>query len=75
MPIAALDSLEFSPSDIDVQKRETVTFVVTNEGDSPHEFTLGDEDFQIAHEQENGDGGHGWDDLRRLSAPWGGRES
>lgn len=50
--IQALDSLEFSPSTVDVDAGETVTFVVTNEGQTDHEFTLGDEDFQEAHEQE-----------------------
>jgi uncharacterized cupredoxin-like copper-binding protein len=50
--IEALDSLEFEPSGIEVEQGETVTFAVTNAGKNAHEFTLGDEDFQLAHQEE-----------------------
>jgi uncharacterized cupredoxin-like copper-binding protein len=50
--IEGLDSLEFEPSGIEVERGETVTFVVTNAGENRHEFTLGDEDYQMAHEEE-----------------------
>ncbi|HXF74348.1 MAG TPA: plastocyanin/azurin family copper-binding protein [Actinomycetota bacterium] len=48
--IAALDELAFEPSEVRVEAGETVRFVVTNEGQTPHEFVLGDERVQEAHE-------------------------
>jgi uncharacterized cupredoxin-like copper-binding protein len=50
--VAALDSLEFDPPQMEVAAGEVVTFVVTNDGKDIHEFTLGDVDFQISHEDE-----------------------
>jgi uncharacterized cupredoxin-like copper-binding protein len=50
--IEALDTLAFQPASIEVGEGETVTFVVTNAGQNRHEFTLGDEDYQIAHQEE-----------------------
>lgn len=50
--IAQLDSLRFEPSEVAVEMGETVTFNVTNEGQTPHEFVLGDDMFQQEHEQE-----------------------
>lgn len=47
--IEALDSLEFDPAQVEVEEGEVVTFLVTNAGNTIHEFTLGDEDFQMAH--------------------------
>lgn len=48
--ITALDELAFEPSEVRVEVGETVRFVVTNPGQLPHEFVLGDEDVQEAHE-------------------------
>lgn len=50
--ISALDTLRFDPSEIEVRKDETVTFEVTNVGQTVHEFTLGDEAFQKQHGEE-----------------------
>jgi len=50
--IAQLDSFAFEPSDVEVQMGETVTFVIMNEGEAPHEFVLGDEMVQQGHESE-----------------------
>jgi uncharacterized cupredoxin-like copper-binding protein len=59
--IEALDSLEFEPARIEVEDGEVVTFVVKNVGKTVHEFTLGDEDFQMAHEEEMSMDGMGED--------------
>ena len=40
--VAALDELEFDPSEIDVTTGDTIEFVVTNEGQAEHEFVLGE---------------------------------
>jgi uncharacterized cupredoxin-like copper-binding protein len=53
--VTAYDSFKFKPDEIHVNKGETITFVVANVGITVHEFTLGDEDFQAAHEQEMAD--------------------
>jgi uncharacterized cupredoxin-like copper-binding protein len=54
--IEALDSLEFDPSAIEVDSGEVVTFMVRNAGENDHEFVLGDEEFQAAHEEAMGSG-------------------
>lgn len=59
--IEALDSLEFDPASVEVEEGEVVTFVVNNAGKTVHEFTLGDEDFQMAHEEEMSMDGMGED--------------
>jgi uncharacterized cupredoxin-like copper-binding protein len=50
--IAATDDLRFDPASIDVEAGEIVTFIVHNEGKIQHEFVLGDEAYQAAHEEE-----------------------
>ena len=35
-----------------------VTFVVRNDGDTDHEFAVGDEDHQDMHEEDMANGGH-----------------
>jgi uncharacterized cupredoxin-like copper-binding protein len=50
--VSQLDELAFDPASIDVRAGETVEFVVTNDGAVDHEFVLGDEVFQAAHEGE-----------------------
>lgn len=50
--VVQLDTFRFQPAAIGVEMGETVTFVVTNEGQSPHEFVIGDEMFQQEHESE-----------------------
>jgi Cu+-exporting ATPase len=50
--ITATDQFRFTPSDITVRQGETVAFVVTNTSNAPHEFVIGDEAVQQAHEEE-----------------------
>ncbi len=50
--ITASDNLTFNPSEITVTPGETITFRVVNEGEIPHDFTLGDEAKQDEHEEE-----------------------
>ena len=55
--VAALDELAFEPSSIEVEEGDTVTFVVSNDGEVPHEFVLGDESYQQSqgeHMDEHG---------------------
>ncbi len=60
--ITALDTLRFASESITVGVGETVRFVVTNEGQAVHDFFVGTEEEQMAHEQEMaemGGMGHG----------------
>jgi uncharacterized cupredoxin-like copper-binding protein len=50
--IAANDNLTFDPAEIEVSAGETITFVVANTGQVPHDFTIGDQTTQDAHEAE-----------------------
>ena len=50
--ITQLDSLRFEPSEVAVDMGETVTFNVTNDGQIPHEFVLGDDMIQQEHESD-----------------------
>ena len=59
--VVALDELSFEPGTIEIEAGETVRFVVTNEGSAVHDFYVGTEDEQIAHEVEMGDAGMGMD--------------
>lgn len=57
--VATLDTMAYDPSTIAVEAGEATTFSVTNAGDAVHEFTLGDEAMQEAHEEEMADMGAG----------------
>lgn len=59
--IEALDAPKFDPDSLEVEAGDVVTFVVTNAGKNDHEFVLGDEEFQAAHEKamEAGEMSHG----------------
>ena len=46
------DALKMEPAELTVKAGQPVTFVVTNSGAIQHEFYLGDEAAQGAHEQE-----------------------
>jgi uncharacterized cupredoxin-like copper-binding protein len=48
--IEALDELAWDPASVTVQAGESVTFTVTNDGEMQHEFVLGPEHVQEAHE-------------------------
>lgn len=50
--VLTLDSFEFDPSSIEVDKGETITFVITNDGNIRHEFLLGGDSQQREHEAE-----------------------
>lgn len=51
------DALKMEPAAMTVKAGQPVTFVVTNSGAIQHEFYLGDEAAQGAHEQEMMSGG------------------
>lgn len=50
--VDANDDFTFGPEEIMVSAGETITFVVTNTGKIPHDFTLGDLATQDEHEAE-----------------------
>jgi uncharacterized cupredoxin-like copper-binding protein len=50
--MTAHDDFSFDPAQITVTAGETITFRVTNVGNLPHDFTLGDEAAQEEHEEE-----------------------
>jgi len=50
--VTQLDEMRFDPPSIEVQAGETIRFEVTNAGQAPHEFVLGDAAFQADHEEE-----------------------
>jgi len=56
------DALRMEPEQMTVQAGVPVTFVVTNTGAADHEFFLGDETAQMAHEDEMSMGGMGHDE-------------
>lgn len=56
------DSLKMQPAEMTVKVGQPVTFVVTNTGAIEHEFYLGDEAAQDAHEQEMMSGGMAMDE-------------
>ena len=56
--VKALDTLRFEPASIEAKVGERVRFVVTNAGQTEHEFVLGNEEIQEAHEQTMGTEGH-----------------
>ena len=48
--ITTSDNMRFSfPENFSLKSGETVTFIVTNDGKIPHEFSIGDEKEQKAH--------------------------
>lgn len=48
----SMGEMYFFPSDLEVQRGETVRFVVRNEGDFVHEFNLGTAQMHLVHEEE-----------------------
>lgn len=47
--VVTKDPYRFEPEELEVESGETVTFVVTNEGERTHEFVLGDIEYQDSH--------------------------
>ena len=54
--VVAEDPYRFEPEELEVESGETVTFVVTNEGEREHEFVLGDDEYQESHGKEMASG-------------------
>lgn len=52
--VTQLDTPAFEPATIEVTVGETITFAVTNAGQVPHEFVLGDAATQDEHQGEMG---------------------
>lgn len=50
--IIATDDMAFDPPSVSTQAGEVITFEVTNDGQIPHDFTLGDEHTQREHASE-----------------------
>ena len=50
--VQASDELAFDPASVSVSMGETIEFKVSNTGSVGHEFVIGDESFQAAHEEE-----------------------
>ncbi len=50
--IIAADDFTFDPAEVTVSPGEVITFRITNGGQIPHDFTLGDEAAQDEHEEE-----------------------
>jgi uncharacterized cupredoxin-like copper-binding protein len=50
--VSATDDLRFDPDSVTVAEGETVLFRIVNQGQLPHDFTLGDEAAQQVHEEE-----------------------
>ena len=50
--INAEDTLSFDPASLEVSAGEVITFIVINDGKTPHEFILGDAAYQEMHEDE-----------------------
>jgi uncharacterized cupredoxin-like copper-binding protein len=55
--VEATESLKFDPASLEVGAGETITFVVTNDTSTPHEFVLGDEAYQDSHGDAMANGG------------------
>lgn len=65
--ISAFDDFRFDPNEVTVQAGEEVTFALTNEGEIVHEFVLGPESVQMAHEEAMAEGG----DMEGMMEPEG----
>lgn len=59
MTVIASDDLTFAPASIEVSAGEVITFLVSNDGKTDHDFVLGDEAYQARHEEDMAEGdGH-----------------
>lgn len=65
--VTMTDDLRYEPSSIPVSAGQTVRFVVHNAGQIMHEFYIGDEAAQMAHEEEMRMGGMMHDDPEGVS--------
>jgi uncharacterized cupredoxin-like copper-binding protein len=70
--VSLTDALKIEPGAMTVPAGVPVTFVVTNAGSTEHEFYLGDEAAQAAHEEEMASmGGMTHDEPEGISVPPG----
>jgi uncharacterized cupredoxin-like copper-binding protein len=60
--VALTDAMRIEPAPMTVRAGQPVRFVVTNTGAIAHEFFLGDEEAQAAHEEEMAHGGMAHDE-------------
>jgi uncharacterized cupredoxin-like copper-binding protein len=65
--IGLTDALRIEPAEMTVAAGVPVTFVVTNRGAIEHEFVIGDDSVQAAHEEEMASGGMGHDEANRIT--------
>jgi uncharacterized cupredoxin-like copper-binding protein len=56
--VVATDDLRFAPPSIEVSAGEVVTFIVRNDGETDHEFVLGDEAYLEMLEKDMAEGHH-----------------
>jgi len=54
--LSTTDQARFTPDSVTVRAGDTVAFVVTNAGPVAHDFVVGDESVQQAHERQMADG-------------------
>ena len=57
------NDIEFDMSEIDVMPGETIRFLIHNQGEMDHDFTIGDHATQMAHRQEMMEMMHGGHDM------------
>ena len=70
--VSTTDALRFTPDRIEVQTGETVAFEISNAGVLPHEFFVGTETQQQAHESEMSSGAPMMDEPGAVDIPAGG---
>ena len=56
--VLASDELRFEPATIEATPGEAITFTVRNEGETDHEFVLGDAAYQEKHDEDMAEDGH-----------------
>jgi uncharacterized cupredoxin-like copper-binding protein len=52
VPISVGNNFSFTPNQVTVKQGDTIAFVITNDGQLPHEFVIGSEAVQQEHEEE-----------------------
>jgi Cu+-exporting ATPase len=67
--VTTTDALRFSPDQISVKAGETVAFEITNSGALPHEFFIGTQAEQRAHESEMASGSGMMDEPGAVNVP------
>jgi Cu+-exporting ATPase len=70
--IQTTDALRFTPDQVSVNAGDTVAFEITNSGAVPHEFFVGTQAEQQAHETEMSGGSNMMDEPNAVAVPAGG---